>query len=773
MPGKKHWVFSEEVDIPEEFITAIGGDPLVAQTLFRRGHKSVEAAMAFLHPEYYAPTPPEQLPDIDEAVPLLTDAIEGQKHILVWGDFDVDGQTATTTLVEGLRELGGFVSYHIPIRGEESHGISRRVLENYLGQGFDLLLTCDTGISEHENIQFVMNSGKPVIVTDHHSLGESLPPANAVINPQRLSQDHPLATLPGVGVAYKLVEAIFHALERPFDKSHFQELAALGIVSDVARLQGDARFILQKGLESLRNTQRLGLQTLYKQADLNPQHIDETHIGFQIAPRLNAVGRLGDANMVVEFLTTKDPGRARVLALQIEAMNAKRRFETRQVEAAAETLLQMSPEDRHAPAIVLHHPDWPGGVVGIVASRLVEEYHKPVILLTGEDPIHGSARSVEGINITQVIASQSQLLTAYGGHPMAAGMSLPTENYKTFKRGILSTIEKLGKARAGLPELAIDKVISAEEISLDLVKEINRLAPFGPDNPPLNFMIPDLKLISTTEVGLYGEHRQVIAEGEDQYQARFIWWNGGDRSLPEAEFDLVCQLSRSDYKGSPQVSAEWVDYRITEKGREEIQSRQFEIVDWRDSLNPLDEVIRFLAENPNSLVWGEEETPKELPCKGRHQLGQASNLVIWTAPPSQSVLDEVIRKTKPKQVLVIGLSPSISSPKAFLERLGGLVKFAIKNKNGASTLDELASACAATNYSVRIGLLIWEAMGKLMVQFEEEEVIFISIDKNPNTAALNLYQSLLIEALKETFTFRKYFLTGKLQNYFTSTKSKK
>ena len=771
MPLEKRWVFPEEQDIPEAFINAVGGDPLIAQTLYRHGYRSIDAAMAFLHPENYTPTPPQELPDIDEALSLLTEALEKQKHILVWGDFDVDGQTATTTLVEGLRELGGFVSYHIPVRGKESHGISRQVLENFLEQGFDLLLTCDTGISEHENFQFIRNAGIPVIVTDHHSLGDTLPPANAVINPQRLPKDHPLHTLPGVGVAYKLIQALFQAVDQPFNEGHYQELAALGIVSDVAKLQGDARYLLQRGLMSLRETQRLGLQTLYKIADLNPQSLDETHIGFQLAPRLNAVGRLGDANMVVELLTTDDSARARVLTLQIEAMNAKRRFTTRQVAAAAETMLQMSPEDRHAPAIILHHPDWPGGVVGIVASRLVEQYHKPVILLTGEDPIHGSARSVEGLNITQAIGSQSELLNGYGGHPMAAGMSMPAENFRAFKRGIHSEIEKRSEGLTAVPELVVNKVISPKEISLDLVEQISRLSPFGPDNPPLNFMIPNLTLISSTEVGAYGEHRQVIAVDQDQNQARFIWWNGGGQRPPDAQFDVLCQLSRSDYKGAPQVSAEWIDFRITEKGREEIQSRQFEIVDWRDSLNPLDEVNRFLAENPNTLVWGVGETPEELPCKGRCELKHADNLVIWTAPSSQSVLDEVIRKTKPKRVLVIVMRPGISSPLAFLERLGGLVKYAVRYKNGRSTQEELASACAETNTSIRLGLNFWEALGKLEMKYEEDEIELSLVDEDPNPGLKETYQLLLQASLEESQTYRRYFQKGDLRNYLPHGKT--
>ncbi|HEY9122176.1 MAG TPA: single-stranded-DNA-specific exonuclease RecJ, partial [Brevefilum sp.] len=686
-------------------------------------------------------------------------------HILVWGDFDVDGQTATTILVEGLRELGGFVSYHIPVRGEESHGISRTVLEQYLGQGFDLLLTCDTGISEHENIQFVRNAGKTVIVTDHHSLGESLPPANAVVNPQRLPEDHPLATLPGVGVAYKLMEALYKAENKAFEEGRYQELAALGIVSDVARLKGDTRYILQRGLEYLRSTGRLGLQTLLRAADLNPQHLTETHIGFQIAPRMNAVGRLGDANMMVEFLTTEDNAQVRVLGMRIEALNAKRRSATRQVDQAAEAMLQMSPDDRRAPAIVLHYPDWPGGVVGIVASRLVERYGKPVLLLTGNDTIHGSARSVEGLNITRAIAAQSDLLKAYGGHPMAAGLSMTPENYPAFKNRFISTVGELLKDIEITPELLIDDVISPDQITLDFVEQIDRLAPFGLDNPPLNFMIPRLDLVTTKAVGAYEEHRQVSAVDQKQNEARFIWWNGGDELPPDAQFDLVCRLSRTDYKGSPQVSAEWVDYRISEQGLVEIKKRHFEIVDRRTILNPLEEVLEFIKEKPDTMVWAEGIYPENLPGKRRDELWATKNLVIWTSPPSQKVLQTVIRQTKPEKIYVYGRSTGLNTDKTFLQRLGGLIKYTINHKNGEASFDELAAACASTKEMVRNGLSYWEATGRIALDFQEKKVNLRLSKNEPDDAAADIYKIVINEAVKESNAYRAYFQSGDLNTY--------
>ena len=764
MSREKQWVIPQPILIPEDYQSTIGGHPLVAQTLYQRGYRTIAAAQAFLSLDDYQPTPPDELPDLEIACNLLSEAIENGRQILVWGDFDVDGQTATTTLVEGLRELGGSVSYHIPVRAKESHGITRSTLETYLDQGFDLLLTCDTGISEHENIAFVRQAGKPVIVTDHHTLGESLPQANAVVNPQRLPEDHPLRTLPGVGVAYKLIEALFEAFGHAFDSGRYSELTALGIVADVANLKGDTRYLLQKGLLSLRRTQRLGLKTLYHYAGLNPLHINEEHIGFQIAPRLNAIGRLGDANPMVDFLTTTDAGRARVLAAQIEAMNAKRRFTTRQVEKAAESQLQSSSKDRLAPAIVLHHPTWPGGVVGIVASRLVERYQKPALLLTGEDPIHGSARSIEGLNITKAISSQAELLTSYGGHPMAAGLSLPASAYPAFKRGFLSEVEEKIKHLISLPELKLAQALRLDEVNLNLIEQIQRLSPFGSGNPPLYFLIRDLTLISAASVGSQGEHRQVIAADRDENQQRFIWWNGGDEPLPEAPFDLVCRLSLSDYKGDLQISAEWIDFHLSENVSRSSTRQELEWIDHRDTVSPIPILQDILEQNPAAQIWGKEQLPDEVRGLNRHELGMSDTLIIWTTPPSLSVFQDVVRRVSPRQVILFCLPLTPKSHDDLLTQIAGLAKYAIHQKNGEALINIFASVCDTDQEAVRVGLQLWEAKGKLNVTFSGEDLKIKAMDSSPDQQIVEILTGLFSDIITETQAFRRFFRLGDIDS---------
>src|SRR5512134_2025617 len=460
------WIDPPPVEVPASFAD-LNLPPLIAQTLLRRGINTPEAARAFLHPDSLPSTP---FPNIEPAVERIDAAIRDREMICVWGDFDVDGQSSTTVLVQTLQSLGADVIYYIPIRGKESHGVHIETLKPIIDSGARLVITCDTGITAYEAIDYANSCGVDVVVTDHHELGPALPNAKAIVNPKLLPEGHILENLAGVGVAYKLAEALLHSND--FSRSRtatevaatdLLDLVALGLIADVALLKGETRSLVQRGIQVLRNTSRIGLRTMAELSGTNLESLTEETIGFNFAPRLNALGRLSDANHAVELLTTNDPARARVIATQIEGLNAQRRLLTSQVHEAAEAQLREHPEHLLEPAIVLSHPNWPGGVVGIVANRLVDRYHKPAFLLTeSEDGIlRGSARSVEGLHITQAIATQKDLLLGFGGHPMAAGLSMQKDNLSTFRKGFGKAIEKqLGSIIREEPTLQIDAWLS-------------------------------------------------------------------------------------------------------------------------------------------------------------------------------------------------------------------------------------------------------------------------------------------------------------------------
>ena len=306
-------------------------------------------------------------------------ALAEKRPILVWGDFDVDGQTSTTILVETLHSLGAQVAYHIPLRESEGHGVSPTVLQGYLAEQPYLVLTCDTGISAAAAAETARERGVPLVITDHHDLPENLPHAAAIINPKLGSPAHAFYSLSGAGIAFKLAGALLRENGRMEAVDRLRDLAALGLVADLAELRGEARYLVQSGLSVLRSPSRLGLLALCERLELNPARINEEHIGFLLAPPLNALGRLADANLAVEFLTTKDMARARALALHLQGLNERRKFLTDQVYKSAREQLERDPHLLDSAALVLYHPEWPGGVLGIVASQLVEDYARPAL----------------------------------------------------------------------------------------------------------------------------------------------------------------------------------------------------------------------------------------------------------------------------------------------------------------------------------------------------------------------------------------------------------
>jgi single-stranded-DNA-specific exonuclease len=360
------WLEPPEISIPTPFIRFIGGNPLVSKVLYQRGITDPDIARAFLLPDYYHPTPTSQLPGVEKITDILHTDIHRKQNIGVWGDFDVDGQTATTLFVSALRDIGGNVIFHIPIRTSESHGINLIALKQFLDQGVELILTCDTGITFHESINYAQKQGVPVLVTDHHDLPDELPKAEVIVDPKMLPVEHSLSTLPGVGVAYKIVEHLFQLRGEGERSIQYLDLVALGIVADIALLRGETRYLLQRGLESLHITKRLGILSILELSDVDQANLTEEHIAFIIAPRMNALGRLQDANPIVELLTTSDVGRARILALELEGINAQRKLLCDQVYQATQAQLSVDPKPLDYPVLVLSHPTWPAGVIGIV-----------------------------------------------------------------------------------------------------------------------------------------------------------------------------------------------------------------------------------------------------------------------------------------------------------------------------------------------------------------------------------------------------------------------
>jgi len=769
------WLDPQPVNILASFST-LSLHPIVAQTLIRRGILTPDSARAFLHPEE---TPSTPFPNIESAVDVINAAIQHNDMICVWGDFDVDGQTSTALLVQTLRAIGADVVYYIPIRGKESHGVHIESLKPIIDNGTKLIITCDTGITAHEAIDYANARGVDVVVTDHHDLGETLPNAKAIINPKLLLENHPLKNLAGVGVAYKLAEALLDDGPQTIDRSSstvhsppseaLLDLVALGLIADVALLQGETRSLAQKGIHALRNTKRLGLKVMAELSNTNLEALTEETIGFTFAPRLNALGRLSDANPAVELLLTNNPARARVLAAQIEGLNAQRRLLTSQVTEAAEAQLREHPELLTEPAIILSHPNWPGGVVGIVANRLVDRYHKPALLLTESEDgsLRGSARSIEGLHITEAITTQKELLLGFGGHPMAAGMSLQKENLPAFRRGLGKAIEKqLGEVIREEPTLHIDAWLGLDEINLELANAIETLAPFGAGNPELTLATRGVTLKSATEIGKTKEHLRLTVTDEDGRAQSILWWGGAGEELPDPssplregiKFDIAYSLRASTFRGEKQVNATFEEFRVVEEQAIEVKESSVEIRDWRL------ETGRFDALQPSVLVWAEGRDKAK--GKNRFELHRADELAIWTTPPSYSELRAALEIVKPKTVYLFAAQPEELRTDAFLARLAGMAKYAINNKGGRVSIKNLVVATAQRARAIQIGLE-WLAAGGHVSIVPEAAADAVLLSTGNGEADQYLQKELYIAVrgvLEESAAYRAYFARANIES---------
>ncbi len=744
--------------------------PLVALTLLRNGMNKPETARAFLDPKAYSPAQSSDLPGLIKAVDRVERAIKQHEPICVWGDFDVDGQTSTTVLFQTLRVLDADVTFHIPVRGLESHGVNIPFLKEIIGKGVKLILTCDTGISAHEAVEYARTCGVEMIITDHHDLPEILPQAFSVIDPKMLPPGHPLSTLAGVGVAYKFAEELIsHFPTVDFQTDSLLDLVALGLVADLAILKADARYLVQKGLVELRNTQRLGLQVMMEMAELVPSNLTEEHIGFVLGPRLNALGRLGDANPAVELLTTCDPGRARLLATQLENYNEQRQLLCNQVTQAAEAQLHADPRLLTNPIILLGHPTWPGGVVGIVASRLVDRYHKPAILFSTpeNEPVRGSARSVEGLNITSAIAGQKDLLINFGGHPMAAGLSLHGDKLPEFNRRLSKTVENmLGGTNIEEPELRIDAWLDLSEITLDLAAAIERLAPFGPGNEKLSLATHSLKMQSSKAIGRNQEHLKLIVTDETGIPQTVLWWDGAGESLPNGKFDLAYNVRGSDWRGSQQVQMEFVDFRVVEEPMVVFKSNRPEIIDLRDVIEPIKLLPGFVS-NPSTLIWAESDAKNEIGGNDRNELKPANNLVVWTIPPSHGELDDALELVKPSILTLVCAHPFLEITDAFMARLTGLLKFAITHRDGEVTYSNLAAGTAQRLITVEIGLNWLVSAGKISLLDQDDDHLRVAPGKTINDLGGAARLRMEVQGLlAETAAYRAHFKRANKDSLF-------
>ncbi|NQP15831.1 single-stranded-DNA-specific exonuclease RecJ [Streptococcus suis] len=533
-----------------------GVDPVAAKLLYERGIHSAEELHTFLQPSLEDLHDPYLLHDMDKAVERIRRAIEDYEQILIYGDYDADGMTSASILKETLEEMGAEVQVYLPNRFTDSYGPNQSVYKYFIEQqGISLIVTVDNGVAGHEAIAYAQEMGVDVVVTDHHSMQETLPNAYAIVHPEHPDGNYPFKHLAGCGVAFKLACALLETVH-----ADLLDLVAIGTIADMVSLTDENRVMVKYGLSLLKQTERAGLQELIKIAGIDIDSIDEETVGFQLAPRLNALGRLDDPNPAIELLTGFDDEEAHQIALMIDSKNIERKDVVQAIYDEAKTMLR-----RDRPVQVLAKEGWNPGVLGIVAGRLLEELQQPVIVLSIEDgKAKGSARSVEAVDIFNALKDHQDLFIAFGGHAGAAGMTLEVDKLEELALTLTDYIIENKLDLSSKSSLVLDEELDLEELTLDTLKSFEKLAPYGMDNKKPVFYIRDFQVETARTMGQNNAHLKVrITKGAAGFDV--VAFGKGNLALEFSQakgLELAVTLSVNQWNGNTSLQLMLVDARV-------------------------------------------------------------------------------------------------------------------------------------------------------------------------------------------------------------------
>lgn len=623
-----NWQIVATSKVPESFsrlvesLTHGKGDRHLAQLLWQREFRDEAQLPGFLDPDAYEPTSPFAFgQEMKWAIQRLMQARNQGEKVAIWGDFDADGVTATSVLWEGLGqffEREQQLCYHIPNRLTESHGLNQAGIDRLKDWGATLIVTCDTGSTDFAEIAYAKTLGIEFIVTDHHTLPETRPDVVAIINPRYFAETHPLYHLSGVAVAYKLVEALYETLpEIPQQPLHYLlDLVAIGLIADLVALKGDCRYLAQRGIQELHKQSDLatvvhpGIKALLDACRKTGDR--PTDISFGIGPRINAVSRIyGDASFCVELLTSRHTGRCGYLAQQTELANARRKELQRKVQHQAQ--IEADKLDLSTTGVlVLAHPQWQGGVLGLVASHIAQMFGRPAILLTydrDQDLWKGSARSVQGIDLYELVQDQSHLLHRFGGHPFAAGLSLRPENLELFKMAINQQArQKLGSRltqRQG--NISVDLVVTVEVLGEALFQSLDCLEPFGMGNPKPRLLVKNCGLEVRNCRKLFDKLNRPLNAWKTEFilwddtgEIPGLFWGRPDDLLQGPGLDVVLELeqrlgSEECYVVNPVAIAPTTEIALAQQSEH--------LIDLRQQSDPPADNLDYLSQTACPVTW--------------------------------------------------------------------------------------------------------------------------------------------------------------------------
>jgi single-stranded-DNA-specific exonuclease len=550
---------------PDEYLAKTSGFPvLIAQLLYNRGLAEPSQFESFIAADKCLSDNPFLLPDIHRAVARIYRALLRGENIAVYGDFDVDGITGTALLVQALSSLGGKVTPYIPHRLTEGYGLKTATLDNLCQQGISLVITVDCGITAFTQVKKAKRMGLDIIITDHHVPPPEIPPAIAVVNPKLSDSNYPFPELAGVGVAFKLLQALFQGMGKEEQLDGLVDLVALGTVADMMPLLGENRYLVKQGLKLINAFPRLGVREMTIQAGLDVGSLDTETISWILAPRLNAAGRLAHAMVSYKLLTTDSPQEAHQLTIWLEQKNAERQKLTSNALAKAREQVLAQGD---TPLLVASDEDYPGGIMGLVAGRLSAEFCRPTMVIkTGKQISSGSCRSIPEFNVIHALNQCRGLLSQFGGHARAAGFILPTKNLARLKQALL---QMASTELAGVdlrPRLDIDTEVTLLDLAGDTFQSIQQLAPFGQGNPVPTFLSRGVEVINCQTTGTGGEHLRLKLKQRGTVWDGIAFGFGSYLAEVSSPLDIVYNLELDQWAGEKRLRLNVLDFAPARTG---------------------------------------------------------------------------------------------------------------------------------------------------------------------------------------------------------------
>ena len=716
---------------------------LLDKLLDIRGIKSEEEKFEFLNPLQLTLMHPNAFCDMQKAVERIVKAIDENENILIYGDFDADGVTSTSVLMKTFAFLGANVDFYIPDREAEGHGLNTKALVQLLTKKKPkLIITVDNGISSVEEVKFINSFGRDVIITDHHEAPDIMPEAYAIINPKAMNaldeklsakQIEYLTSLAGVGVAFKLAQAV---LEK-YDKLEFcyeiLPFVTVGTIADLVPLIGENRYFVTKGLELIAAGKHYGLKRMLDVAGVSVENgLTAEQVAFTIAPRINASGRIDSVDAAIKVMISDNKQEIEMAIITLENFNKLRQEMCSQTFAEADEMWVNSKSRDNA--IVLFSKDWHVGIVGIVASKFVEKYYKPTFIMNYSEEtktFRCSARGVKELNLYEIISSISELLEGFGGHQLAAGFAFSEEkvSFEEVKKALNKTIDEMLNGQKLVPSLDVDLELSIDEVDIDLVDEISKLEPFGASNPSPTFVVKNLNLKQKKLMGSTKEHLKLIVETQNG-TLDCVWWSRGDVPLIQGDkLDIAFAPQLNTFNGvtSVQLILKDVHSDVLEQEQEVKQK----IYDHRRKTNILAQVNDYIKNSKLKIsAYVEDKLILEslkpfesifnVICS-RNNIEKSDVLMFFDYPPDDDIYQNILTSVGADAIHYMNYQQIKNNDEAILKMFSGMIKYTCNNLEGNFDIQRAAAALGVTEVLIEVMLEMFEDVGMIKIIERRDE----------------------------------------------------